>query len=109
MCADRPWPIGMVRQTTDLGKALATLHTLTDQDGYVYRFTCSQGNKGTTMTINLPGLGRLYLHHTPALAYRRPSCEVLRSSCGREVVLCVGRWALYLTPSSAMKSEGFGS
>ena len=55
--------------------------------------------------ITLPLLGRIYAQRD-TLTTPRLSVELLHSTAGRELLLCCGCLRLYLTPASALASEG---
>jgi hypothetical protein len=57
-----------------------------------------------TMYINLPFIGRIYVHLAPNAL--RPSAEILTSAGGKELLLYCGRLRCYLTPARTVAGEG---
>lgn len=55
--------------------------------------------------LTIPFVGRIYVQHD-TITSKRYSSEMLRPSCGRELLLCCGRLRLYITPSSSLANEG---
>lgn len=55
--------------------------------------------------ITIPFVGRIYAQRD-RITVARYSVEALRKGCGKEVLLCLGQFRLYLTPASSIAAEG---
>ena len=60
-----------------------------------------------SLTLSLPGLGRLYCERHRALPPVRPFAEILSAAPGRELFVGLAHWRAYLTPASTLRADRF--